>query len=63
MTEKLLEQYGSLPVVFAGGVMSNSIIKNALTRKFGATFAKPEYSSDNAGGIAYLAYKKFTETL
>lgn len=62
MTEKLLEQYGSLPVVFAGGVMSNSIIKNALTRKFGATFAKSEYSSDNAAGIAYLAYKKFTET-
>ena len=61
MTEKLLEQFGNLPVIFAGGVMSNSIIRNALTEKFGATFAKPEYSADNAAGIAYLAYKKYTE--
>lgn len=61
MTEKLLGQYGNLPVIFAGGVMSNSIIRNALTEKFGATFAKPEYSADNAAGIAYLAYKKYTE--
>ena len=61
MTEKLLGQYGNLPVIFAGGVMSNSIIRNALTEKFGATFEKPEYSADNAAGIAYLAYKKYTE--
>ena len=61
MTEKLFEQFGNLPVIFAGGVMSNSIIRNALTEKFGATFAKPEYSADNAAGIAYLAYKKYTE--
>ncbi len=61
MTEKLIEKYGSLPVLFAGGVMSNSIIRNALTEKFNATFAKPEFSSDNAAGIAYLTYKKFTE--
>lgn len=61
MTEKLLEKYGNLPVIFAGGVMSNSIIRNALTEKFNATFAKPEFSSDNAEGIAYLTYKKFTE--
>lgn len=61
MTEKLLEQYGNLPLIFAGGVMSNSIIRNSLTQKFGAVFAKPEYSADNAAGIAYLAYKKYTE--
>lgn len=61
MTEKLLEQYGNLPLIFAGGVMSNSIIRNSLTKKFGAAFAKPEYSADNAAGIAYLAYKKYTE--
>lgn len=61
MTEKLLEKYGNLPVIFAGGVMSNSIIRNALTKKFNATFARPEFSSDNAAGIAYLTYKKFTK--
>ena len=51
----LLKQYGKLPVVFAGGVMSNSIIRNALTNKYGAYFAAPEFSADNAAGIAVLA--------
>jgi len=51
----LLKQYGKLPVVFAGGVMSNSIIRNALTNKYGAYFAAPEYSADNAAGVAVLA--------
>ena len=61
MTENCSSNSAILPVIFAGGVMSNSIIRNALTEKFGATFAKPEYSADNAAGIAYLAYKKYTE--
>lgn len=51
----LLNQYGKLPVVFAGGVMSNSIIRNALTNKYGAWFAAPEFSADNAAGVAVLA--------
>lgn len=59
MTYRLLENYGSMPVIFAGGVMSNSIIKNSLTKKYNAIFAKPEFSTDNAAGIAYLAYRKF----
>lgn len=50
----LLKQYGELPVVFAGGVMSNSIIRDALTKKYGAYFAAPEFSADNAAGIAVL---------
>ncbi len=54
MTEALLQQYGSLPLLFAGGVMSNSIIRYALTNKYGAYFAAPEFSSDNAAGIAVL---------
>ncbi|MCI9575933.1 MAG: peptidase M22 [Clostridiales bacterium] len=51
---QLLHQYGELPVLFAGGVMSNSIIREALTKKYGAYFAAPEFSSDNAAGIAVL---------
>ena len=58
MTEKLLEQYGNLPVVYAGGVMSNSIIQKNLKSKINCVFAKPEYSCDNSAGIAYLAYRK-----
>lgn len=53
---QLLEQYGVLPVVFSGGVMSNSIIKKDFEKKFGAYFAEPVFSSDNACGIAYLTY-------
>ncbi len=58
MTDKLLENYGNLPLLFAGGVMSNSIIRNTIVNKYGAIFALPEYSSDNACGIAYLTYRK-----
>lgn len=54
MTAALLKQYGNLPLLFAGGVMSNSIIRTALTEKYGAYFAAPEFSADNAAGIAVL---------
>lgn len=54
MTHNILAEYGKLPLVFAGGVMSNSIISRNLTEKFGATFATPELSSDNAVGVAVL---------
>lgn len=55
----VLNQYGSLPVVFSGGVMSNSIIRKDFEKKFDAYFAEPAYSSDNACGIAYLAYSMY----
>lgn len=48
------EKYGDLPIVFSGGVMSNSIIKSELTEKLGAYFAQPVFSSDNAAGTAIL---------
>ncbi len=58
MCQRLLETYGQMPVVFAGGVMSNKIIKDHMTRKFAAYFAQPEFSADNAAGTAFLcAYK------
>lgn len=55
MTLNILEKYGNLPLVFSGGVMSNSIINKRFTDKFGAYFATSEFSSDNAAGIAILA--------
>lgn len=58
MTEALLMKYGSLPLVFAGGVASNKTIKNNLENKFGAYFAAPDFSSDNAAGLAVYAYLK-----
>ncbi len=58
MTEKLLQKYGDLPVVYAGGVMSNSIVRASLLNKFNAYFAKPEFSCDNACGVAVIGYFK-----
>lgn len=56
MSERLLNEYGRLPMLFAGGVMSNSIIQQNLSTKLDCFFAKPEFSCDNAAGIAYLTY-------
>ena len=52
---EIIDKYGNLPIVFSGGVMSNTIIRNKLLEKFDAYFAEPQYSSDNACGIAILA--------
>lgn len=54
MTEQLLGTYGDLPLVYAGGVMSNSLLKETLFATFGGRFAPPQFSADNAAGIATL---------
>lgn len=54
MTKELLALHGQLPLLYAGGVMSNSIIRESFEREFGAYFAAPEYSCDNACGVALL---------
>lgn len=61
MTKQALIQCGELPVVYAGGVMSNSNIREYMTAKYHAYFAKPEFSSDNAAGIALLTAKREQE--
>ena len=58
MIEALREQYGPLPVVCAGGVMSNRAIRDTIERRYGAVFCPPQYSADNAAGIAVLAARK-----
>jgi N6-L-threonylcarbamoyladenine synthase len=58
MTDKLLDKFGNLPLLYAGGVMSNSIIRSSFEKKYNAYFAEPEFSADNAAGIAYLTYRK-----
>ncbi len=54
MCSLLLETYGNLPVLFAGGVMSDRLIRVQLEKQFDAYFAEPAYSADNASGTAYL---------
>lgn len=56
MTENLLKKYNVKDLVYAGGVMSNSIIRNFIAEKYNAYFALPEYSCDNAVGISVLTY-------
>lgn len=58
MTDRLFEKYGRLPLLFSGGVMSNSIISKRLGKKYGAYFASPAFSSDNAAGIAVMCALK-----
>ncbi len=55
MTDALISEYGNLPLIYAGGVMSNKIIRKTMEEKYGGIFAMPEFSSDNAAGISVLA--------
>ncbi len=54
LTENLRTEY-NLPIIFAGGVMSNGAIKKALSKYNDSFFAERAFSADNAAGIALLA--------
>ena len=54
-TRDALKQYPGLPVVFSGGVASNSTLRKRCA-ELGALFAEPAYSTDNAMGIAVLTH-------
>ena len=58
LTENLTEKFGEMPIVYSGGVMSNSIIQNMLSARKNTFFAQPEFSSDNAAGTALLCRMK-----
>lgn len=58
MTDRIIKEYGELPLVYAGGVMSNTLIKGNIKDKFNAYFAQPQFSCDNACGVAIFAYLK-----
>ena len=56
MTDAILEANGELPMIYAGGVMSNGIMKREISARYaGANFAAPDFSCDNAAGVAILA--------
>ncbi len=54
LTRNLREQYPHMPVLFAGGVMSNSIIKDMIRGEGNVYFSQPAFSADNAAGVALL---------
>lgn len=56
-TTQALEAYPGLPVVFSGGVASNSMLRRVM-QPFDPVFAQPQFSTDNAMGVAVLAYRR-----
>ncbi len=52
-------EQGELPIVWAGGVMSNSIIKSRLSALGNVYFTEPQYSADNAAGVALICRNKY----
>ena len=64
MAEQAIQKFGEMPILFAGGVMSNRFMRGAISERFDAYFAEPEFSADNAAGVALLcrlAYMKNKE--
>ena len=55
-TKQAMKEYPDLPVVFSGGVASNSMLRQ-LASPLDPIFAQPQYSTDNAIGVAVLAYR------
>ena len=52
------EEFGNLPVIFSGGVSSNSLLRERMINKYCASFAEPSFSLDNAAGTAIFAKMK-----
>lgn len=59
MALQIIEKYGRMPLLFAGGVMSNTYMRESISREFEAYFSAPSFSADNAAGVALLCRKKY----
>lgn len=60
-TEQALKAYPGMRVVFSGGVASNSMLRRILA-PLNPIFSQPQYSTDNAMGVAVLAYRATEES-
>ena len=52
-TEEARKEYPGLTVLFSGGVSSNALLRSMCTG-LDAVFAQPQFSTDNAMGVALL---------
>lgn len=64
MTKNALAVYPGLPVLYAGGVMSNRFMRASLTKNCEkshsrAYFSAPAFSSDNAAGVSLLTCRAY----
>jgi len=55
-TRNAQKEYPGLRVVFSGGVASNSMLRR-ITAPLDPIFSQPQYSTDNAMGVAVLAHR------
>lgn len=55
-TKNALKEYTGLPVVFSGGVASNTMLRRELA-EVSPVFCQPQFSTDNAMGVAILAHR------
>lgn len=55
-TKNAQKEYPNLQVVFSGGVASNSMLRKVL-EPVNPVFALPQFSTDNAMGVAILAHR------
>jgi len=61
MTQAIDEKHPKIPVLYAGGVMSNRRIQTLLGKRENTYFAEPQFSADNAAGIALLCRRRFLQ--
>ena len=59
-TKNALKEYPGLKVVFSGGVASNSMLREVIA-PLDPIFCAPQYSTDNAMGVAVLTYRNTQE--
>ncbi len=55
-SQQAMKAYPGLRIVFSGGVASNSMLRDWMA-PLDPIFSQPQYSTDNAMGIAVLAYR------
>ena len=56
-SKNALAVYPGLEIVFSGGVASNSMLREVL-KPLNPVFAQPQFSTDNAMGVAILASRE-----
>lgn len=59
LTKNAVVRFPDLPLLFAGGVMSCRRMKDYFGKTYGAAFAEPAFSSDNAAGTALLCQRRY----
>jgi len=59
-TQQAQKAYPGLPVVFSGGVASNRMLRQAVEH-LNPVFSPPQFSTDNAMGVAVLAMRAMEE--